>query len=1031
MKKTIPGLLLALLLTVSLLTPGALADDGPLVISTPEQLADFRDEVNSGIDYDGKMVVLGGDIDFSLSDVSWEPIGNGTRDGSGYEGHAFKGTFDGRGYTISGLKIDAAADDADDAYGLFGVIDGATVTNLTLANISIDVENGECVGGVVGLMVNDSTVSNIEMDVGSSISAVRGLGGIVGRMTISGTIENCINEASVSGSGANVGGIVGAAYYTAIGSEMFITDCANYGSIECTAGVTGGIAGLSAANVSGCLNEGTITGSGADVAGIVAEQQNAGSVTNCMNKADITNESNGYGTGGIVGWVRYNGGTTNYPRYEIVEIIDNVNYGKIVGGNDGGGIVGTVYNAAVVTGNENYAESISGTTFAAGIVGNIQNDSGFYSADPDVKIYNNITTTDLNSISANCRDLYAYNNNFTEAAYSVADNGSTWVAQIGAQKYATLAGAMDAAVEAGSATIELLGDITVTKTVELDSANADITLDLYDHKITGDNCRVLWIKSGSMSIVSTGRTEGVIKTVAAQDDPIEATSSVIRVGSDDGAGDKAALTVGTYGEKFDVSIIAPDTYGISVFGTKTHETLTVYGDVSATGPRGAIAGNGTDPTPTTITIDGGSVSADKYYAIYHPQNGKLTVKDSYIGGLGGIQMCAGELVIGAGTNIYAKHSGEYGTVEGDDGAIIDGAAVSLVARSGYKGLESVSIEGGSFHSENGVPIKLYSWDGSAAQAWDEAPTGFISAGKFSTAVDTAWLDPGLVYQLVTTGFEESYSYYKTLEEALEHAEDDSVITEVGSTGAVCTVTLDPANGNEPFSYKLGAGIELSLPAVSKPGYIFMGWKCSDGHTHDAGESVTIKGDVSFTALWANMPDITPSEPDDEPDVPELPFTDVSEGQWFYEAVEFVYSEGIMNGMDRYTYEPNGSLTRAMVWTMLARLDGVDTEGGANWYAIAQEWALDKGVSDGTNPMGAITREELVTMLWRYSGSEVSTGSLAGYSDYADISGWAGQAMLWATVNGIIEGDAGALRPGSGCTRAEAAAILMRFCSNIL
>ena len=445
MKKTIPGLLLALLLTVSLLTPGALADDGPLVISTPEQLADFRDEVNSGIDYDGKMVVLGGDIDFSLSD------------------------FDGRGYAISGLKIDAAAGNADDAYGLFGVIDGATVTNLTLANISIDVENGECVGGVVGLMVNDSTVSNIEMDVGSSISAVRGLGGIVGRMTISGTIENCINEASVSGSGANVGGIVGAAYYTAIGSEMFITDCANYGSIECTAGVTGGIAGLSAANVSGCLNEGTITGSGADVAGIVAEQQNAGSVTNCMNKADITNESNGYGTGGIVGWVRYNGGTTNYPRYEIVEIIDNVNYGKIVGGNDGGGIVGTVYNAAVVTGNENYAESISGTTFAAGIVGNIQNDRGFYSADPDVKIYNNITTTDLNSISANCRDLYAYNNHFTEAAYSVADNGSTWVAQIGAQKYATLAGAMDAAVEAGSATIELLGDITVTKTVELDS----------------------------------------------------------------------------------------------------------------------------------------------------------------------------------------------------------------------------------------------------------------------------------------------------------------------------------------------------------------------------------------------------------------------------------------------------------------------------------------------------------------------------------------------------------------------------------
>lgn len=101
------------------------------------------------------------------------------------------------------------------------------MTNLTLANVHITVNGGECVGGVVGLMVNGSTVSNIEMDVGSGITAVRGLGGIVGRMTISGTIENCVNEASINGSDANVGGIVGAAYYTAVGSEMYITNCKN------------------------------------------------------------------------------------------------------------------------------------------------------------------------------------------------------------------------------------------------------------------------------------------------------------------------------------------------------------------------------------------------------------------------------------------------------------------------------------------------------------------------------------------------------------------------------------------------------------------------------------------------------------------------------------------------------------------------------------------------------------------------------------------------------------------------------------
>ncbi len=226
-------------------------------------------------------------------------------------------------------------------------------------------------------------------------------------------------------------------------------------------------------------------------------------------------------------------------------------------------------------------------------------------------------------------------------------------------------------------------------------------------------------------------------------------------------------------------------------------------------------------------------------------------------------------------------------------------------------------------------------------------------------------------------------------------------------------------------------VELFTP--SKPGYIFMGWKCSDAHTHQAGEVIKVTGNMTFTAIWANMPDITPGTPggDDEPVVPDFPFTDVREGQWFYEAVKYVYSEGIMNGMDRYTFAPNGSLTRAMVWTMLARLDGVDTEGGATWYSKAQDWAVEAGVSDGTDPMGNITREQLVTMLWRLNGSETVTGSLTGFTDYDKVSDWAGNAMLWATVNGIIEGDeANALNPTAGCTRAQAAAMIMRFCENV-
>ena len=252
---------------------------------------------------------------------------------------------------------------------------------------------------------------------------------------------------------------------------------------------------------------------------------------------------------------------------------------------------------------------------------------------------------------------------------------------------------------------------------------------------------------------------------------------------------------------------------------------------------------------------------------------------------------------------------------------------------------------------------------------------------------------------------------------------------------VHTVTLVYGRGDiEPVPVKDGA--TYTLPAApAKPGYIFMGWKYGDA-TYQAGEKFTVTGDMTFTAVWANMPDITPGTPDtpDEPDA--LPFTDVHEGQWFYEAVKYVYGAGIMNGMDRYTFAPNGTLTRAMVWSMLARLDGVDTEGGATWYAKAQAWAMDKGVSDGTDPMGNITREQLVTMLYRFAemnGADMTQGGMGirEYEDYAEISDWALTAMAWAVNNGIIEGDAGALKPTSTCTRAEAAAMFMRSCNNIL
>lgn len=260
----------------------------------------------------------------------------------------------------------------------------------------------------------------------------------------------------------------------------------------------------------------------------------------------------------------------------------------------------------------------------------------------------------------------------------------------------------------------------------------------------------------------------------------------------------------------------------------------------------------------------------------------------------------------------------------------------------------------------------------------------------------------------------------------------TITATAGDMTAKCTVTVDP-------SWKVMLDNELkevlkgqpfTFPAApTKPGYIFMGWRGVDGVTYQPGDEVAITGDTSFKAIWANMPDITPGtpdEPDDEPDVDVFPFYDVSAGAWYYDAVKYAWEHELMNGVSATEFSPNTTLNRAMIWTMLARLDGVNTDGGASWYAKAQEWAVSEGVSDGTDPMGAVTREQLVTMLWRFKG-EPTVDFLLTAKDADTVSSWAYEAMRWAVAEGIIEGDEnGLVTPTATATRAQAAAIFMRF-----
>ena len=176
--------------------------------------------------------------------------------------------------------------------------------------------------------------------------------------------------------------------------------------------------------------------------------------------------------------------------------------------------------------------------------------------------------------------------------------------------------------------------------------------------------------------------------------------------------------------------------------------------------------------------------------------------------------------------------------------------------------------------------------------------------------------------------------------------------------------------------------------------------------------------VTITPTFSKIEDTKPSKNG---------FDDVASSDWFADAVKYVSDKGLMNGTDDNLFSPNDTTTRGMLMTVLARYAGEDTTGGAAWYEKGMNWAKANGVSDGTNPNANITREQLVTMLYRYAGSPAVNGSLDSFSDAASVSSYAVNAMQWAVANGIVNGSNGKLNPQNNATRAQVAAILMRFC----
>ena len=246
-----------------------------------------------------------------------------------------------------------------------------------------------------------------------------------------------------------------------------------------------------------------------------------------------------------------------------------------------------------------------------------------------------------------------------------------------------------------------------------------------------------------------------------------------------------------------------------------------------------------------------------------------------------------------------------------------------------------------------------------------------------------------------------------------------------TTYPVNTPTAD--NGTAAVSPKNAAkGDTVTITVTPDSGYKVGKVTVTDANGNTI--SVADKGNGKYTfTMPTGKVTITPTFVKIAAQPTEKAFVDVAKSDWFADAVAYVTEKGLMNGTSSDTFSPNATTTRGMLMTVLARYAGADTTGGATWYEKGMEWAKAKGVSDGTNPNADITREQLVTMLYRYAGSPKADGKLDSFSDSASVSSYAAGAMQWAVANGIVNGSNGKLNPQDNATRAEVAAILMRFC----
>ena len=548
------------------------------------------------------------------------------------------------------------------------------------------------------------------------------------------------------------------------------------------------------------------------------------------------------------------------------------------------------------------------------------------------------------------------------------------------------------------------------------STTANITKANYTGTPNTVNVNVLINQSaaqtGSVSIDQFFQTipaGAVIKEVSSTDDLVIADMDI----SDDGKvityTSKANLT--TENEK--------DTYTVTI------ETKN-YNDIEATLTFTTVA-------KTPVNISGVSVTgAGKTYdgkAVSYTGTPAAKTNDGTTVAVTGTYSYVWQKADGTGLASAPKDAGSYKLVITlDDPAYIGSAEVSFTIA---KAKITITAEDAEAYTGSDMPKLSYTVSGLATgEKLAKEPSvscaaDMKKAGSYVIAVSGAEVPN-------TNNYEESITYVSGTLEVKNRP------VNIGPTYDI--KVLDSAHGTVKASLgNASEGSTIRLTVTPDEGYSLANLIVRDerGRRIDVAKSggvyrfVMPAGDVTIEAVFAQGTTV-------------LPFTDVSTYDWFYEYVKYVYDNGIMDGIDVGVFGPGITTTRAMLVTMLYRVAGEPYVSGTNdfadvaantWYTDAVTWASKNGIVTGVdvgvfNPNGAITREQLATILYRYAeyvGEDVSArASLSRFTDTGSISAYARDAMSWAVAEGILDGrTATELAPTGECTRAEVATMIAR------